>query len=122
MQTSASTVLSNVRVADASVPPISFSAHLMSSTYGIAEQASTIIRNFHNLPIPKNNTHGHNSTSNDGSTSNNRPNDSGTAVLNTTNHPSNDSSTSTGSSHASLRSYSLFTTLCGLSIAFMAFV
>jgi choline dehydrogenase len=40
--------LSNVRVADASVPPISFSAHLMSSTYGLAEQASTIIRAFYN--------------------------------------------------------------------------
>ncbi|RMD44066.1 hypothetical protein DV735_g1045, partial [Chaetothyriales sp. CBS 134920] len=35
---------SNVRVADASVPPTSFSAHLMASTYGLAEQASTIIR------------------------------------------------------------------------------
>ncbi len=35
---------SNVRVADASVPPIEFSAHLMSSTYGLAEQASIIIK------------------------------------------------------------------------------
>lgn len=35
--------LANVRVADASVPPIEFSAHLMSSTYGIAERASMII-------------------------------------------------------------------------------
>jgi len=41
--------LSNVRVADASVPPISFSAHLMGSTYGLAEQASTIIRTYHNI-------------------------------------------------------------------------
>ncbi|EJD54917.1 putative glucose-methanol-choline oxidoreductase [Auricularia subglabra TFB-10046 SS5] len=40
--------LGNVRVADASVPPIVFSAHLMASTYGIAEQASTLIRAFHN--------------------------------------------------------------------------
>ena len=38
--------LSNVRVADASVPPFVFSAHLMSSTYGLAEQASAIIRNY----------------------------------------------------------------------------
>jgi choline dehydrogenase len=45
--------LSNVRVADASIPPISFSAHLMGSTYGIAEQASTIIRNFHNIKPSK---------------------------------------------------------------------
>ncbi|KAJ9613110.1 hypothetical protein H2200_003051 [Cladophialophora chaetospira] len=115
--------LSNVRVADASIPPISFSAHLMSSTYGIAEQASTIIRNFHNLPIPKNNTHGHNSTTNDGITNNRADDgDNGTAILNSTNHPSSNSSSSTGSSHASLRSYSLFTTLCGLCIAFMVFV
>ena len=35
--------LANVRVADASVPPIEFSAHLMSSTYGIAERARMII-------------------------------------------------------------------------------
>jgi choline dehydrogenase len=41
--------LANVRVADASVPPISFSAHLMGSTYGIAEQASHIIRQSHNI-------------------------------------------------------------------------
>jgi hypothetical protein len=40
--------LANVRVADASVPPIDFAAHLMSSTYGIAEQASNMIRAFHN--------------------------------------------------------------------------
>lgn len=40
--------LSNVRVADASVPPFVFSAHLMSSTYGLAEQASVMIRAFHN--------------------------------------------------------------------------
>jgi choline dehydrogenase-like flavoprotein len=37
--------LANVRVADASVPPFVVSAHLMSSTYGLAEHASSIIRN-----------------------------------------------------------------------------
>ena len=36
--------LANVRVADASVPPFVFSAHLMASTYGLAELASEIIR------------------------------------------------------------------------------
>lgn len=36
--------LANVRVADASVPPIALSTHLMASTYGLAEQASSIIR------------------------------------------------------------------------------
>lgn len=45
--------LANVRVADASVPPISFSAHLMGSTYGIAEQASDIIRRQYNIPKPR---------------------------------------------------------------------
>lgn len=40
--------LSNVRVADASVPPIALSTHLMASTYGIAEQAANIIRGFWN--------------------------------------------------------------------------
>lgn len=39
--------LGNVRVADASVVPISLSTHLMASTYGVAEQASSIIRNFY---------------------------------------------------------------------------
>ena len=40
--------LANVRVADASVPPISLSTHLMSSTYGVAEMAANIIRGFYN--------------------------------------------------------------------------
>ena len=39
--------LANVRVADASVPPIALSTHLMASTYGIAEQAANIIRAFY---------------------------------------------------------------------------
>ncbi|KAJ5371298.1 CAZyme family AA3 [Penicillium cataractarum] len=39
--------LTNVRVADASVPPISLSTHLMASTYGVAEQASNIIRKYY---------------------------------------------------------------------------
>jgi choline dehydrogenase len=39
--------LANVRVADASIIPISLSTHLMSSTYGVAEQASDIIRLYH---------------------------------------------------------------------------
>ncbi|KAJ5301571.1 hypothetical protein N7508_006434 [Penicillium antarcticum] len=40
--------LSNVRVADASVPPIALSTHLMASTYGVAELASVLIRDFWN--------------------------------------------------------------------------
>lgn len=39
--------LANVRVADASVVPIALSTHLMSSTYGVAEQASNIIRAYY---------------------------------------------------------------------------
>jgi choline dehydrogenase-like flavoprotein len=57
--------LANVRVADASVPPIALSAHLMSSTYGIAEQASSMIRAFYNAQAE---THAHNSTKNATST------------------------------------------------------
>jgi hypothetical protein len=40
--------LSNVRVADASVPPIALSTHLMASTYGVAELASALIRDYWN--------------------------------------------------------------------------
>ncbi|OQE20359.1 hypothetical protein PENSTE_c013G04071 [Penicillium steckii] len=40
--------LKNVRVADASVPPISLSTHLMASTYGVAEIGAGIIRGFWN--------------------------------------------------------------------------
>ncbi|KAJ5463197.1 hypothetical protein N7475_008141 [Penicillium sp. IBT 31633x] len=39
--------LANVRVADASVIPIALSTHLMASTYGVAEQASDIIRKYY---------------------------------------------------------------------------
>lgn len=42
--------LSNVRVADASVPPTALSTHLMASTYGLAEQAANIIRGYWNSP------------------------------------------------------------------------
>ncbi|KIY01127.1 uncharacterized protein Z520_02679 [Fonsecaea multimorphosa CBS 102226] len=79
--------LSNVRVADASVPPIAFSAHLMSSTYGLAEQASTIIRNFYDQTTSS--TKHHNSTTNSTGSSNSQAssNGNGTAILNTTNTP-----------------------------------
>lgn len=40
--------LANVRVADASIIPIALSTHLMSSTYGVAEQASTLILEYYN--------------------------------------------------------------------------
>ncbi|OGE56648.1 hypothetical protein PENARI_c003G02215 [Penicillium arizonense] len=40
--------LANVRVADASVPPIALSTHLMASTYGVAELASALIRDYWN--------------------------------------------------------------------------
>ena len=70
----------NVRVADASVPPIAFSAHLVGSTYGIAETASDIIRRWWNLPRPRKDTSkgnkDNNKTNSDGNTSNNDGNDS----------------------------------------------
>ncbi|KAH9921085.1 GMC oxidoreductase [Amylocystis lapponica] len=40
--------LSNVRVVDASVFPIQFSAHLQAPVYGLAEQASSLIRKQYN--------------------------------------------------------------------------
>ncbi|EJF64278.1 GMC oxidoreductase [Dichomitus squalens LYAD-421 SS1] len=40
--------LANVRVVDASVYPLSFSAHLQAPTYGLAEQAAKIIRATYN--------------------------------------------------------------------------
>jgi choline dehydrogenase len=43
---------SNVRVADASVYPFEFSSHLGAPTYGLAEQASTIIRDYWNGVSP----------------------------------------------------------------------
>jgi choline dehydrogenase len=117
--------LSNVRVADASVPPISFSAHLMSSTYGIAEQASTIIRNYYNQPTPKNTT-SLNSTSHNNSTSSgsNRASnsDEGTAKLNSTSTSGNGSSSANSNGASSLQNFSVFTTAVGLCIAMMILV
>jgi choline dehydrogenase len=70
--------LANVRVADASVPPISFAAHLMAPTYGLAEQASTIIRNYHNRLVSATS---HNST---GSTTSGNSIQNGLERLNST--------------------------------------
>ncbi|KAG8897648.1 hypothetical protein FRB99_008014 [Tulasnella sp. 403] len=45
--------LANVRVADSSVFPIQFAAHLMAPTYGLAEQAADIIKSQYNgTPSP----------------------------------------------------------------------
>ncbi|KAG8963519.1 hypothetical protein FRC00_006078 [Tulasnella sp. 408] len=45
--------LANVRVADSSVFPLSFAAHLMAPTYGLAEQAAMIIKSEYNgTPSP----------------------------------------------------------------------
>jgi len=45
--------LANVRVADSSVYPFEFAAHLQAPTYGLAEQAATIIRsNYNGVPLP----------------------------------------------------------------------
>ncbi|KAG5651440.1 hypothetical protein H0H81_008644 [Sphagnurus paluster] len=50
--------LANVRVADSSVFPLSFSAHLAAPTYGLAETAAEIIKNAYKAPIISNNTAG----------------------------------------------------------------
>lgn len=62
--------LANVRVADASVPPIALSTHLMASTYGVAEQAANIIRGFYNgVPLSTSTTTGSSSGTTGGSSS-----------------------------------------------------
>lgn len=43
--------LTNVRVADSSVFPMQFAAHLMAPTYGLAEQAANLIRSQYNNPV-----------------------------------------------------------------------
>ncbi|KAG8908892.1 hypothetical protein FRC01_007195, partial [Tulasnella sp. 417] len=49
--------LANVRVADSSVFPLSFAAHLMAPTYGLAEQAAMIIKSQYNgTPSPASGT------------------------------------------------------------------
>ncbi|KAJ5256849.1 hypothetical protein N7478_012953 [Penicillium angulare] len=79
--------LANVRVVDASVPPIALSTHLMASTYGIAEQAANIIRGFYNgVPLTTSTTSGSDSD------------DSGDSSSTTTN--SSHKSASTGSESA----------------------
>lgn len=40
--------LKNVRVVDASVPPIALSTHLMASTYGVAEIGAAVVREYWN--------------------------------------------------------------------------
>jgi len=45
---------SNVRVADASIPPIEFASHLMGSTYGIGEKASEVILQYWHTAGQKN--------------------------------------------------------------------
>jgi len=45
--------ISNVRVADSSVYPLEFAAHLQAPTYALAEQAATIIRaQYNGVPVP----------------------------------------------------------------------
>ncbi|KAI0941000.1 hypothetical protein AcV7_003223 [Taiwanofungus camphoratus] len=44
--------LANVRVADASVFPFQFAAHLQAPTYGLGEQAASMIRAAYNDPVP----------------------------------------------------------------------
>ncbi|KAJ3747680.1 hypothetical protein DFH05DRAFT_1480917 [Lentinula detonsa] len=67
---------SNVRVADASVYPFDLSSHLGAPTYGLAEQASTIIRNYWNgVSTNPNST---TSSSSPSSTSSSKPTNSNT--------------------------------------------
>lgn len=111
--------LANVRVADASVPPVSFSAHLMVSTYGVAEQASNIIRAYHNQKIETlastNSTQHGNATE---SPVRGTANSSATAPASTTSSASG-SQESNGAGHVGVFPYSL-TMLITLVVALFA--
>ncbi|KAI0258904.1 GMC oxidoreductase [Gloeopeniophorella convolvens] len=63
--------LANVRVADSSVFPMQFASHLMAPTYGLAEQASGLIRAQYNAPpsSPNSPNNSNNSTTNSTDTS-----------------------------------------------------
>jgi len=96
--------LSNVRVADASVPPIAFSAHLTCSTYGLAEQASTIIRAFYNgaSSTGTNVTSGNGTHSSGGSTGSFSGDSSGGSKNSSSTTSSTSSSTSSSGSNGGL--------------------
>ena len=76
--------LSNVRVADASVFPIQFAAHLQAPTYGLAEQAAKIIRAQWNgealIPVVPNGPNSVNHTDGDGDDSGNSSGDTKTSM------------------------------------------
>ncbi|KAI0053551.1 GMC oxidoreductase [Auriscalpium vulgare] len=55
--------LANVRVVDASIFPIQFASHLMAPTYGLAEQAASMIRAEHNAVTSPSSTSSPGSTS-----------------------------------------------------------
>ncbi|EXJ78776.1 hypothetical protein A1O1_09178 [Capronia coronata CBS 617.96] len=111
--------LANVRVADASVPPIAFSAHLMASTYGLAEQASTLIRAYHNKVIP---LVAHTSSNN--STDSSRTSHKGSSTTTSVSSPtasssaaSSSSSSTSGASSVSHQPWSFFVSVAALMIS-----
>ncbi|KAL2429660.1 GMC oxidoreductase family protein [Exophiala dermatitidis] len=110
--------LANVRVADASVPPIAFSAHLMGSTYGLAEQASTLIRAYHNKKIP---VIAHTSSNNSTDSSHNKAASTTTAVSVSTATSSSSATATNGASSLDSRSWSFITTVAAFMVSTFVF-
>lgn len=106
--------LANVRVADASVPPIALSTHLMASTYGLAEQASNIIRAFYNAaPAIGSSFSSHSSTSGNGTNSTSAA-ASSSVVRNSTSSGTQLRHSSSGSVYSSLHGFWVSFALLGL--------
>ena len=112
--------LSNVRVADASIPPISFSAHLMMSTYGIAEQASNIIRAFHNRPIIADTSLALNSTSTSSNVNNTSSDVPATSTTSAAASASSTADTNDANPRRAVQSWSPFVTMAVLVTSLLA--
>lgn len=107
--------LANVRVADASVPPIALSTHLMASTYGLAEQASDIIRAFYNAaPAMGSSFSSHSSTSENGTNSTSAAASSSVVVRNSTSSGTQLRHGSSGRVYSSLHGFWVSFALLGL--------
>ncbi|EXJ84155.1 hypothetical protein A1O3_04822 [Capronia epimyces CBS 606.96] len=108
--------LANVRVADASVPPIAFSAHLMASTYGLAEQASSLIRAYHNKKAPVV-THASSKNSTDGSKNSKATATTSISASTSTSAPSSTSTSTSSASSLNHQPWSFFIVVAALMVS-----